>query len=112
MGKKAPTRAARHRVRQCNDKQTRNLIDKGWRHDGLWWFSPYTQLRYSKKEAVHIEELRSWAEGDSAFLNDHNHSMWVKKEEDDNALTTMEEAAKKSQDAQAMRELAKDSCYY
>jgi hypothetical protein len=70
------------------------LQDKGWKHDGLWWISPYSQHRYMLKEALAVEELRVWGVSDSAILGDKNHSMWVLKEIDDNALTTMDDLSK------------------
>jgi hypothetical protein len=97
---------ARRKVKRSQDRATRNLSTRGWRHDGLWWHSPYTGTRYLKRDALHVEELRAWAESDSAFLNDKDHSMWVKKLEDDNALVTMDEASKRCRRTQELKRMA------
>jgi len=108
---KALDTAARRKNQNAKDRATKRLIDRGWKYDGLWWHSPYTQTRYGKREAMHVEELREWAEGDSAFLNDHDHSMWVKKEIDDNQLISMEELSERSAKRSKLLKNAKDGCY-
>jgi len=85
------------------------LIKSGWKHDGLWWYSPHTGFRYAKKEALAVEELRQWAASDSAILGDKNHSMWVLQEEEDCALTTMEGLSKSSQQSKLLRDAASRS---
>ena len=71
------------------------LQDAGWKHDGLWWLSPYSTHRYMLKEALAVEELRCWGASDSAILGDKEHSMWVLKEIEDNSLTTMDDLSKR-----------------
>lgn len=83
-----------------------NLTKLGWTHDGLWWLSPHTGLRYTISEAISVEELRSWAASDSAILGDKDHSMWVLAEERDNALIDFEELSKRSQHRKLMRDRA------
>ena len=95
------------KLNEAKIEATENLVTRGWRHDGLWWYSPYTGTRYLKRDALHVEELRAWSESDSAFLNDKDHSMWVKKVEDDNALITVEEAAAKARHALELRRVAR-----
>jgi hypothetical protein len=87
---------ARQKLARARDRDTKLLKDRGWTYDGLWHYSPYTGNRYMRREALHIEELRAWGEGDSAFLNDKDHSMWVKKEQEDNKLLTFEELAEQA----------------
>jgi hypothetical protein len=97
----------RTKCRNAKDRHRQNLIDKGWVFDGLWYTSPYTELRYSRREAIHVEELREWADGDSAFLKDREHSMWRKKEEEDNRVMTFEEAVENARKAQEIKKLGK-----
>jgi hypothetical protein len=111
MPKKILETEARRKITEARDKATKRLVVRGWRHDGLWWYSPYTACRYLKREALYVEELREWAEGDSAFLGDKNHSMWVKAEEDDNAILSVEEASRKCQIDIEVRKLGRSSCY-
>jgi hypothetical protein len=68
-------------------------------------------LRYSKREALSIEELRAWGESDSAFLKDKDHSMWVKKEMDDNKLISFGQLASASKRRQLVKKAAIDGCY-
>src|SRR5256885_16938642 len=104
--------AARRKITAAKDRATKRLIDRGWKFDGLWWTSPYSnKLRYHKREALNVEELREWAEGDSAYLNDKDHSMWVKKEIDDNALISMDELAEKWKAKDQVKNLALAGCY-
>ena len=92
-----------------NNNGTDKLVKAGWKHDGLWWYSPYTKFRYAKAEALAVEELRRWATCGSAILEDKEHSMWVLKEEQDNALITMEDLSKLSQERKLLRGRASDS---
>ncbi|SRR6266576_2336842 len=103
---------ARRKVTAARDRATKRLVARGWKFDGLWWISPYSnKLRYRKREALHVEELREWAEGDSAYLNDKDHSMWVKKEIDDNALISMEELSERCKTRDEIKRRALDGCY-
>lgn len=61
------------------------------------------------KEALAIEELRRWGASDSAILGDKEHSMWVLKEQDDNALTTMEDLSKRCQERNVLHDRASQS---
>jgi hypothetical protein len=85
-------------------KQAKRLEERGWKHDGLWWWSPYTGTRYLVKEALAIEELRGWAASESAILGDKDHSMWVLAEQRDNALISMEELSKRSHERKVLRD--------
>ncbi len=59
------------------------LLKKGWKHDGLWWHSPYTGIRYHKTEALYVEEIRLWAKKSTAYLGDQDHSTWsIQREKD------------------------------
>jgi hypothetical protein len=98
-------------VQKKNVSDKKLLDAKGWRHDGLWWHSPYSSHRYMIREAVSVEELRAWGASESAFLKDRNHSMWVKKEEEDYALVSQEEAADMARQEQHVKQLGKDSNY-
>lgn len=111
MGNKILNTESRQKAKLARDRATQRLNDRGWKHDGLWWISPYTKLRYDRREALSVEEIRSWGESESAFLNDKDHSMWVKKEIDDNKLISMEELADKSRKSAELKKLAKDGCY-
>jgi hypothetical protein len=111
MPRKVLNTATRKKLAKARDRDTKLLHAHGWTYDGLWWYSPYTSNRYMRREALHIEELRKWGSGDSAFLNDKNHSMWVNKELEDNKLITFEELAKESQRRKAEKQLALDGCY-
>lgn len=99
----------RLKFKKAKDRATKNLIDKGWKYDGLWYYSPYTNLRYHKQEALSIEELRDWSSGPSAFLNDYEHAIWVAQEEEDNQLIDMDELSKRSKARQEINELASRS---
>ena len=90
-------------------KGAQKLEECGWRHDGLWWWSPHTGTRYLIREALAIEELRGWAASESAILGDKDHSMWVLAEERDNALISMEELSKRSHERKLLRDRASDS---
>ncbi len=85
------------------------LQDRGWRHDGLWWISPYSHSRYMIREALAVEELRAWGESDSAILGDKNHSMWVLQEEDDCKLTTMDDLSKSCHQRRILSDRASNS---
>lgn len=111
MARRILNTEARQKAARARDRANQRLLDAGWKHDGLWWISPHTSLRYAKREALSIEEIRSWGDGDSAFLNDKDHSMWVKKELDDNALISMEELAERSRRSAEVRKIARDGCY-
>lgn len=107
MPKKLLDTEARRKITNARDRATKRLVDHGWKFDGLWWHSPYGNLlRYSRREAVCVEELREWAEGDSAFLGDKDHSMWVKAEEDSNRLLTWEELEEQSKRRNELKKLA------
>jgi hypothetical protein len=106
MPRKILNTEARQKLAKARDRDTKLLGTRGWIFDGLWWYSPYTGYRYMRREALHVEELRKWGEGDSAFLNDKNHSMWVKAEEDDNRLTTMEEMSAQCKQRDALKRRA------
>jgi hypothetical protein len=103
--------ANRRKIQKARSRQRQNLINKGWKYDGLWWHSPCSPCRYTIREATHIEELRKWASGESAFLKDHDHAVWVKKQEEDNKLISFEELSAKSKERQALKETGKKSCY-
>jgi hypothetical protein len=111
MPRKVLNTTTRQKLAKARDRDTKMLGARGWTFDGLWWYSPYTANRYMRREALHIEELRKWGSGDSAFLNDKNHSMWVNKELEDNKLITFEELAKESKRRAAEKQLALDGCY-
>jgi hypothetical protein len=111
MPRRALNTETRKKLAKARDRDTKLLSDKGWTYDGLWFWSPYTGNRYMRREALHIEELRKWGSGDSAFLNDKNHSMWVNKELEDNKLITFEQLAKESQRRRHERQRAIDGCY-
>jgi hypothetical protein len=96
----------RKKLAKAKDRSTQMLQEKGWKHDGLWWHSPYSNMRYMRREALHVEELRKWGDGESAFLLDKNHSMWVKAEEEEYALTTMEKAAEECNQRAMLKKLA------
>lgn len=99
----------RTKYRNARDKASKNLLDKGWRYDGLWYYSPYSKLRFHKQEALYVEELRDWSSGPSAFLNDYNHAIWVAQEEEDCALIDLEELTKRCKARQDLNEIASRS---
>lgn len=99
----------RKKFRSSRDKAKQNLVDKGWRYDGLWWCSPYTNTRYMLSDAISVEELRKWSGSDSAFLGDRQHSMWTIRQELDYALTTPEEHAEDCRKRQEIKKLGSDS---
>jgi hypothetical protein len=111
MKKQILNTEARQKLARARERDTKLLNDRGWKYDGLWWYSPYTDNRYMRREALHIEELRAWGEGDSAFLNDKDHSMWVKKEQEDNKLLTFEELAEQARLRAEAKAEAKASNY-
>ncbi len=80
--------------KSCVDKQKRQvplLVRKGWKHDGLWWHSPYTGIRYHKTEALYVEELRLWASKSTSYLEDKDHSTWSMQREEEYRILTPEE---------------------
>jgi hypothetical protein len=103
--------AARQKLAKARARDTKLLADRGWTFDGLWFYSPYTGNRYMRREALHIEELRKWGESDSAFLNDKDHSMWVKKQEEDYALVSFEKLSEQALARAAQKKEAIDGCY-
>lgn len=76
---------------EAQKKHAPFLAEKGWEHDGLWFYSPYTGYRYTKSVAMDIEELRAWGATESAYLNDKNCSTWSVEEEKAYAVTTDQE---------------------
>jgi len=111
MPRKILNTAARQKLARARDRDTKLLKERGWRYDGLWWYSPYTKNRYMRREALHVEELRKWGEGDSAFLNDKDHSMWVQKEIEDNKLISFEELSDQASKRAELKKQAIDGCY-
>lgn len=96
----------RNRKSENSDKATKNLIDKGWTTDSLWWYSPYSGLRFLRQDAVAVEELRAWGASDSAFLNDHDHSMWSMARDRENALVNMDDLSGMAIKRDALKKLA------
>jgi hypothetical protein len=111
LKKKILNTDARRKAHKSKERAVSNLHARGWSFDGLWWTSPYTKLRYAKREAIDIEELRAWAEGESAFLLGKSHSMWVKKEMEDNRLISWEELVHRNKQAKLVKQAAIDTCY-
>jgi hypothetical protein len=108
MSDKPKDTPLRTKYRNANARATQNLTDKGWGYDGLWYYSPYSNLRYHKREALYIEELRDWSSGPSAFLNDYDHAIWVAKEEQDNRLMDFEELDRISKEKALLRKLGRE----
>lgn len=94
----------RKKNRLAGDRATQNLLEKGWRYDGLWYYSPYSKIRYNKREAVYVEELRDWSSGPSAFLNDYEHAVWVAQEEEANEVIEWDELARRSKQRKELSE--------
>ncbi len=112
MPRKILNTEARQKLARARDRDTKLLEDRGWKHDGgPWHISPYTSLRYYRREALHVEELRAWGESESAFLYDKNHSIWVKEEAEDNKLISFEELEEKSKQRALEKKEAIDGCY-
>ena len=74
------------------DKKQTLLRDKGWTHDGIWWHSPYTGIRYTQSLALDVEDLREWAQQETAYLMDKGHAMWALEENIDNRTLTQDES--------------------
>ena len=54
-------------VKKSKADQKQNLLDKGWTHDGVWYHSPYTGVRYTLQAAMDVEYLRAEWSGPGAL---------------------------------------------